>query len=76
MPYASSYGFDFQNSDLYREFDITAYSLISNYRGSLQAFFWQNLSKLYEGNLKSIFNPNTVEEDFYIDQIIKQYFNE
>jgi len=57
---------------IYREFNMTAYDLIRTYRGGVQAFFWQRLSKLYDGDLKSSFRPNQNKQDFIINQIINQ----
>jgi len=58
---------------IYRQFNKSVYQLISDYRGGFQAFLWQNLSKLYEGDLKSTFNPENDFEDYLIDQIINRY---
>ena len=58
---------------LYREFGVTAYELIKTYRGPFQAFFWQRLSSLYEGDLKSEFKANKDQEDVYIEFIINEY---
>lgn len=60
---------------IYREFDLTVYDLISKYRGSFQAFFWQRLAKLYDGDLKSGFDPSSNKEDFFIEYIIKNHIN-
>jgi len=58
---------------VYREFGVTVYDLIGQYRGSVHAFFWQSIAKLYEGDLKSNFNPESNKEDFFIEYIIKEY---
>ena len=60
---------------IYREFGITVYDLISQYRGAVHAFFWQRLAKLYEGDLKSSFNPESNKEDFFIEYIINKYID-
>ena len=57
---------------IYREFDLTAYDLITKYRGGVHSFFWQGISKLYDGNLKSKFNPEGNSEDFFINHILLQ----
>ena len=57
---------------IYREFNLTAYDLINKYRGSLHSFFWQRVSKLFDGNLKVEFDPHKNAEDFFIDHIIEQ----
>jgi len=56
---------------IYREFNITVYDLIHRYRGGVHAFFWQRISKLYDGNLKSKYNPNQNRQDFYIEHILQ-----
>ena len=61
---------------IHREFNITAYDLIENYRGVVHAFFWQRISKLYDGNLKSTYNPDYNREDFYIQHILNQELKE
>tara|TARA_B100000427_G_C15394817_1_gene544984 strand:+ start:287 stop:748 length:462 start_codon:yes stop_codon:yes gene_type:complete len=58
---------------IYREFGMTAYDLISQYRGSVHAFFWQRLAKLYDGDLRSNFDPESNKEDFFIEYIINEY---
>ena len=55
---------------IHRKFKLTGYELIVIYRGSMQAFFWHRLSKLYDGDLKSTFNPLENKEDFYIQTIL------
>ena len=58
---------------IYREFGVTVYDLISQYRSSVHAFFWQRLAKLYDGDLKSNFDPASNKEDFFIEHIINEY---
>ena len=58
---------------IYRDFGCTAYDMISQYRGGMHAFFWQRISKLYEGNLKSVFLPEDNKEDFLIEKIISHH---
>ena len=58
---------------LYREFQYSAYELIKKYRGPFQAFFWQKLARIYEGNLKVEYAPRTNQEDIYIELIINKY---
>tara|TARA_B100001250_G_C19817118_1_gene799174 strand:- start:5001 stop:5561 length:561 start_codon:yes stop_codon:yes gene_type:complete len=61
---------------IYREFDITAYDLINKYRGGVHAFFWQRISRLYDGNLKSAYNPDQNMQDFYIEHILQNSVQE
>ena len=60
---------------IYREFNLTAYDLITKYRGSFHSFFWQRVSKLYDGNLKVKFDPHENAEDFLIDHIAEKFIN-
>tara|TARA_B100001741_G_C16526865_1_gene587531 strand:- start:92 stop:610 length:519 start_codon:yes stop_codon:yes gene_type:complete len=59
---------------VFREFNLTVYELIYDYRGSFQAFFWQSMSKLYEGNLKSNYDPYNNQEDMLIEYFIQENF--
>ena len=36
-----------------RECNSTSYDLIRNYRGSVSAFFWQGVARIFGSNLKS-----------------------
>ena len=56
---------------IYREFDTTVYDLINKYRGGVHAFFWQRISRLYDGNLKSSYDPVHNRQDFYIEHILE-----
>ena len=58
---------------IYREFGVTAYDLILNYRNGFHAFFWQRLAKMYDGDLKVIFDEKNNQEDLLINSIIDQY---
>ena len=53
-----------------RETGSTSYSLVKELRGSLQAFFWQGLARLFGSNLKSEYDG--VGTDAQIEQIIEQ----
>ena len=50
---------------IYRKNNITVFSLIRKYRGSWNAFWWQRLSKIYEGDLKSSFYPKKKQRRFF-----------
>jgi len=53
-----------------RETGSTSYSLVKELRGSLQAFFWQGLARLFGENLKSEYDASG--EDQMIEQIVRQ----
>ena len=59
---------------IYRDFDLTVYELIYDYRGGFQAFFWHSISKLYDGDLKSTFDPKSNKQDMLIDKIVRESF--
>jgi len=56
---------------IYRETNISTYDIVKDLRGGFQAFFWQGLAKLYDNNLKTPYQPQTVEEDKWIEYIIQ-----
>jgi hypothetical protein len=51
-----------------RETHATSYDLIDNVKGSVPAFFWQGVARIFGNNLKSHYDPNG--EDRQIEQII------
>ena len=53
-----------------RETGSTSYSLVKELRGSLQAFFWQGLARLFGSNLKSEYDGES--NDAQIEQIVQQ----
>lgn len=53
-----------------RETGSTSYYLVKELRGSLQAFFWQGLARLFGENLKTEYNPES--EDVMIENIVRQ----
>ena len=56
---------------IYRETNISTYEIIKDLRGSFQAFFWQSLARLYDNNLKTPYQPQSVEEDKWIEYILE-----
>ena len=57
---------------IYRETKVSTYKLLKQYRGSLNAMFWQALAKIYDNDLKQEYNPENIIEDMYIEHIIIQ----
>jgi hypothetical protein len=51
-----------------RETSNSTYYWIDSYRGSVSAFFWQGVARLFGTNLKSQYDPNG--EDLLIEQIV------
>lgn len=48
---------------VYRETSNSTYNLICDFRGSLTAFFWQSLGKVFGYNLKVTYDPIGVDRD-------------
>ena len=53
-----------------KESSETTYHWIEHYKGSLSAFFWQGVSRLFGSNLKAVYDPAN-PNDIMIDQLIK-----
>ena len=51
-----------------RETQNTSYQLIRDYRGSISAFFWQGIARIFGSNLKSEYEPHG--EDYLIEKVI------
>ena len=45
-----------------RETGHTSYNLVKDLRGSLQAFFWQGIAKIFSANLKSEYDPDGADK--------------
>ena len=45
-----------------RETGHTSYTLVKELRGSLQAFFWQGIAKIFSANLKSEYDPDGADK--------------
>jgi uncharacterized protein DUF4294 len=52
-----------------RETGDTSYSLVKELRGSLNAFFWQSLARLFGSNMKAEYDPEG--EDALIESIVQ-----
>ena len=57
---------------IYRETGISTYDLLRQYRGWWSATMWQAFARMYDHNLKSIYDPVNVREDMFIDKILIQ----
>ena len=54
-----------------RETGNTTYEILKDFRGSVRAFFWQSIARVFGTNLKSHYDPSS-GEDRTIEQIIAQ----
>lgn len=57
---------------IYRETGISTYDLLREYRGWWNATMWQTFARMYNHDLRSIFDPVNLREDMFIDKIIEQ----
>ena len=57
---------------IYRETSLTTYNIVKSYRGRFNAFFWQTMAKLWNNDLKTIYDPSGVREDYLIENIINE----
>ena len=57
---------------IYRETSLTTYYIVKSYRGRFNAFFWQTMAKLWNNDLKTIYDPSAVREDYLIENIINE----
>jgi len=59
---------------IHRETGITAYDIIKELRGGLNAFLWNSAGGAFNLDLKSEFNPQKTREDLYIEVILQKDF--
>ena len=57
---------------IHYETGLTSYEIIRKYRNGLNALLWQKLAKLYDGNLKTTYQPEEVQEDLWIADILRK----
>ncbi len=53
-----------------RDTKQSTYEIIKSLRGNFSAFFWQSLAKIYDNDLKTIYNPELHEEDAMIERAL------
>ena len=53
-----------------RQLGVTGYEIIKEFRGGVQAFFWQGVARLFKNNLKQKYDPKG--KDFAIEVIIQR----
>jgi len=56
---------------VYRETGNTTYQVVQDVKGNFSAGFWQAVARIFGSNLKSVYNPETDEEDKMIEYIIQ-----
>ena len=61
---------------IHRQTGMTVYDFLKKYKSGLSAFWWQRMAKLYKIDLKSRFEPETIKEDFWIEDILQRAFKD
>lgn len=59
---------------IYRETNHTSFAHIKEYRGTINAYFWQSLALIFGNNLKAAYDP--YGEDAEIEEIIQKIIQE
>ena len=57
---------------IYRETNTTPYNIVKSYRGRFNAFFWQTMARIWDNNLKTVYDPINIREDMMIEHILIQ----
>lgn len=57
---------------IYKETGLSTYDLLRNYKGWWSATMWQTFAKMYNHNLRTIYDPTNNREDMFIDRILSQ----
>jgi|TARA_B110001450_G_scaffold231813_1_gene233954 hypothetical protein len=57
---------------IYKETGLSTYDLLRNYKGWWSATMWQTFAKMYNHNLKTVYDPINNREDMFIDRILFQ----
>jgi hypothetical protein len=60
----------------HRQTGQTVYEFLKKYKNGWTAFWYQNIAKLYNIDLKVKFNPQQNKEDYWIEYILQKAFQE
>lgn len=59
---------------IHRQTGSTAYNLVKDLRSGWSAFWYNNTAWFYNISLKKVYDPYSVKEDFYIEDILQRSF--
>ena len=59
---------------IHRQTGETAFELIKELRSGWKAFWYQSTAKLFKLNLKTMYDPYTIKEDYRIEDILQRCF--
>ena len=57
---------------IYRQTGFTTYQIVKEMRSGIRAFFYNVTAKVFNLNLKAKFLPETIIEDYYIEDIVQR----
>lgn len=60
---------------IYRQTGHTTYDLIKDYKSGWKAFWSNNTARLFDINLKTAYDPYSINEDYLIETILYRAFN-
>ena len=61
---------------VYRQTGQTVYDILKKYKSKWTAFWYQNIAKLYNVDLKVKFDPVNIKEDYWIEDILQRAFQD
>lgn len=59
---------------IYRQTGITAFELVKELRSGWRAFWYQTTAKMFDISIKEEFHPESVHEDYLIEDILQRAF--
>lgn len=59
---------------IYRQTGETAFDLVKELRSGWRAFWYQNTAKLFKISIKEEYHPETIHEDYLIEDILQRAF--
>ncbi len=60
---------------IHRQTGETAFNMIKELRSGWKAFWYQKMAKMFKLSIKSEYHPETVKEDYLIEDILQRAFN-
>lgn len=60
---------------IYRQTGISAYDIAKDLKSGFRAFWWNTAAGMFSLSLKDVYDPQGVAEDYYIEMIIKEGFD-
>ena len=60
---------------IYRQTGISAYDIARDLKSGFRAFWWNTAAGMFSLSLKDVYDPQNITEDYYIEMIIKEGFD-